>query len=193
MSQRRGEQKCLCYGQKQSLFFGRPANSLVTSPTYLLQKLEVPLPCSHTVTSGTTASSVYITTQGPLIFLSRGYLEPLQRVQSCWCMKPTFHFQLYTSLRIYGVLPPFVRKHLFCGSQAQGQVYVFLPFIIYIYFSFHTSFLYFFFFLFVTVCSFPLLFCFFLFSCICSFFNYFYMSCLEHKFSLGSALTTPCT
>jgi hypothetical protein len=109
----------------------RPANSLVTSPTYLLQKLEVPLPRSQTVTSGTNASSVYITTQGPHSFLSRGHLEPILRVQSCWCMKLTFNFQLYTSLRIYGVLPPLVRKNLF--SQAQGQVHIFLAFIIYIF------------------------------------------------------------
>ena len=172
MSQRRGGQKCFCHGQKQSPFFGRPADSLVTLPTYLLQELEVPLPCSQTVTIGTTASSVYITTQGSPSFLSRAHLEPLLRVQSCWCMKLAFHFQLYTSLRIYGVLPPLVRKHLFCGSQPQGQVHVFPSFHyihIYIYFSFHISFVYFFFFLFNTVCSFPLLFWFFLFSCLCFF------------------------
>jgi len=76
-----------------------PANSLITSPTYLLQKLEAPLPYSQTVTSGTTVSSVYITTQGPPTFLSRGHLESLTavRAQSCWDVKLTFHFQLYTS------------------------------------------------------------------------------------------------
>ena len=151
------------------------ANSLITSPTYLLQKLEVPLPCSHTVTSGTIESSVYITTQGPTTFLSRGHLEPLTavRAQSCWVVKLTFHFQLYTSLRIYGVLPPVIRKHFSCGSQAKGEVYIFLSSIIF-FFSillFFPQFMSVFLFLpFYYRLLISLLFWFFLFSCLCSFF-----------------------
>jgi hypothetical protein len=95
----RVDRKVSATAKKQNPFFGRPANSLVTSPTDLLQELEVSLPCSQTLTKGTNVSRVSSTTQGPHSVLSRRHLEPLLRAQSCWGVKLTFHFQLYTSLR----------------------------------------------------------------------------------------------